>query len=566
MPKKNFKFPRYNPLKSTVFFTILNINQKLYSKYNSSQITYGIKKVDELIYIDSTLFSITFREFLLYDDPTEFFRRFYNKTELPKKLGKILFFYDKYSRIFPNYTVLSGSKYMYKNIQKKQKMIDNLQELKQQEAENKKHVASQVTILNNTAVNTILNESNSFCIKTLNMMFNINIGVKNNNENNSSLNDINKILIEINHAEERELHNRALSPKVVMQNSVTLKQEIDKIRFTSREHSSSHTKDNNRNEMDNNQISKNTISYNINSSLTSKSNQSNRLFSPKSPNFNILNMKNLSQNSLLNPNKIFLHKKTISQNVNQYITKKTGNTSVKNKILSLEKKTSEFVEHMKNIKKSDSTISSTKTNKTLRHLSSNNNSQNDYKESTRLTYNLSSIKSDSSHRKLSPTSSFGKLANIGNIKHGIPLDLSKITKQTHNVSKSNQLNLCLISTPRNSCFTERESSKKLTYVNNNVNNINKQKIEGRNNVFPSNYFFYSSKCSRTNSQEKTVGFPSPVYKRRNVVATTTTNKMKLSNCFIKRKNKKMFLKENNFALDKQNEFIKKMSCTKYVHK
>ena len=85
-------------------------------------------------------------------------------------------------------------------------------------------------------------------------------------------------------------------------------------------------------------------------------------------------------------------------------------------------------------------------------------------------------------------------------------------------------------------------------------------------MFPSNYFFYSSKCSRTNSQEKTVGFPSPVYKRRNVIATTTTNKMKLSNCFIKRKNKKMFLKENNFALDKQNEFIKKMSCTKYVHK
>ena len=615
MPKKTPKHFYYNPYKSTVYFTILNINQKLYSKYNSSQITYGIKKVDELIYIDSTLFSITFREFLLYEDPTEFLRRFYNKKEQPKKLGKILFFYEKYSRIFPNYTVLSGSKYMYKNIQKKQKMIDNLQELKQQEAENKKHSSAHVTILNNTAVNTILNESNSFCIKTLTQMFGVNIGnnkTKHNNNvhHNISIQDVERLLREINNAEERELHNRALSPKVLMQNSISLKQEIDKIRFNSRENSTTHSKEKNKHDKNNdvdienikNYVSSNFQSranshYSNNNHSNHNHNNSNRILSPKSNNnFNFRNFKHISQNSILNSNKIILHKKTNSQNINQYISKKTANTSIKNKMLSLEKKTSEFVEHMKHIKKPESAKYSNRGNshnkttksqkKNHNSNNNNNNSQHDYKESTRLTYNLSHIKSDlSSSTKLSPTSSLGKITNIGgsSIIHGIPLDLTGLAKQGQSSSKGNngQLNLCFVSTPKNSCFTERESAKRLGFVNNNnnkhnnnnnhngncSNNINKQKIEGRN-IFPTNYFYYSnfsSKSSRTNSQEKTIGFSSPTSKKRSVIATTTTNKMTLNNYLIKRKNKKMLIKENR-SIDRNGEMSARNFNKKCIHK
>jgi hypothetical protein len=614
MPKKSNKHLHYNPRKSPSHFTVLNINQKLYSKYNSSQITYGIKKVDELIYIDSTLFSITFREFLLYDDPTEFLRRFYSKKEQPAKLGKILFFYEKYSRIFPNYTILSGSKYMYKNIQKKQKMIDNLQELKQQEAENKKHSSAHVTILNNTAVNTILNESNSFCIKTLNMMFNINIGNNKHCNNNNSLQDIERLLKEINNAEERELHNRTLSPRVLIQNSIALKQEIEKIRFTSRENSTTRSKEQNR--VDNNSNSnnnnnhhnininkleneidieniKNNISTSIQSRTTSHQNQ-NRILSLKGSNFNYSNFKNITHNSILNGNKMFLHKKTNSQNVNQYITKKTGNASVKNKILSLEKKTSEFVEHMKQFKKpetakysnytSDNNTNHSNTNTKYSKNSKrvNNNNHHEYKDSTRLTYNVSNIKSDlSSSWKLSPAASLGKITNIGRSKHGIPLNITNLTKQTQssmNVnghSKANTLNLCFVTTPKNSCFTERESSKRLTFVNtnhhhlSNSNNNSKPKIEGRN-IFPTNYFYYSNfscKSSRTNSQEKTIGFSSPSSKRRNVIATTTnTDKVKFNNYFVKRKNRKMLIKENQAINNKGEISTGGDSNMKYINK
>ena len=40
-----------------------------------------------------------------------------------EKLNRILRFYDNYSKIFPNYILMNGAKFLYKNIQKKQKMI-----------------------------------------------------------------------------------------------------------------------------------------------------------------------------------------------------------------------------------------------------------------------------------------------------------------------------------------------------------------------------------------------------------------------------------------------------------
>jgi len=48
--------------------------------------------------------------------------------EIKERLTKMFDFYNEFSRIFPNYTILEQSKYIYKNIQKKQKVLDNLEE------------------------------------------------------------------------------------------------------------------------------------------------------------------------------------------------------------------------------------------------------------------------------------------------------------------------------------------------------------------------------------------------------------------------------------------------------
>ena len=74
-----------------------------------------------------------FKDYLILDDISEFLKRYYTTHESSIRLPRFLEYYDKYSRIFPNYTVFLESKYIYKNIHKKQKMIDQ-----QQNAEHKK--------------------------------------------------------------------------------------------------------------------------------------------------------------------------------------------------------------------------------------------------------------------------------------------------------------------------------------------------------------------------------------------------------------------------------------------
>ena len=134
---------------------------KLRKKYNISKDFYNKKKVNELIFNDPSSYTAAFKEYLLLEDENEFLRRFYKKNELKKKLSSIYNFYEKYSKIFPNYIIIQESKFMYKNIQKKQKMIDNLQYIKEQEKRNKerKKNTSNDTIFTNGAINDIFNQT-----------------------------------------------------------------------------------------------------------------------------------------------------------------------------------------------------------------------------------------------------------------------------------------------------------------------------------------------------------------------------------------------------------------------
>lgn len=273
------------------------ISYKLAKKYNCTKQFYNVKKIEELIYNDPSKYSALFKEYLLFEDDTEFLRRFYYNNELPKKLQHILYFYDKYSKIFPNYTIMDGAKYLYKNIQKKQKMIDNLQEIKKQENYNKKHPSDNTTILSNTAMNTILNESNSFYKKNLSKLFNCNDFSE---CINTTIDDFNKIILFIDTAEEITNQNRNLSPKNSKKNSILMK-ELSKIHMS-------------------NSINKKPISPQVNSFMNGN-----------------VDLNNLSTKSSVNKTKFVLHKKINSQNING---------SLKSKILQLEKNN---IKHIKNL-------------------------------------------------------------------------------------------------------------------------------------------------------------------------------------------------------------------------
>jgi hypothetical protein len=96
-------------------------------KYLTDGRYFSIKTVNEIIYNEKAHVVANFKDFLIFDDTSEFLKRYYNVSEIASRLPKIFDFYEQYSKIFANYIILPESKYMYKNIQRKQKIIDNLQ-------------------------------------------------------------------------------------------------------------------------------------------------------------------------------------------------------------------------------------------------------------------------------------------------------------------------------------------------------------------------------------------------------------------------------------------------------
>ena len=128
------------------------IKENLIKKYNSSEYTLQYINITNLIFNERCSIVSKFKDYLLYDDSTEFLRRYYLKEESNPRLKRIFLFYDTYSKIFPNYMILPENEYLYKNIRRKQKMIDAFNEIKKEEEENRRLIGNKNE--NNDNLNT----------------------------------------------------------------------------------------------------------------------------------------------------------------------------------------------------------------------------------------------------------------------------------------------------------------------------------------------------------------------------------------------------------------------------
>ena len=108
---------------------------KLSAKYSAKSYTYSNIITNKIILNQKCSALSKYKDLALYNKEKEFLHRFYSKYELFLRLKKVCEFYEKYSKIFPNYICLYESKYIYKNIRRKQKMIDAVNQIKY---ENKK--------------------------------------------------------------------------------------------------------------------------------------------------------------------------------------------------------------------------------------------------------------------------------------------------------------------------------------------------------------------------------------------------------------------------------------------
>jgi len=115
-----------------------------------------------------------FKNYLIEDDNSEYLRRFYKYRESAPRLKKLFSYHNETSVIFPNYTPLEESQYLYNNVIRKQRIIDEQQnlEVKKNDKKSKKckdFFNKEDKVFNSTVFGDILSQSES----VLRIMFGI---------------------------------------------------------------------------------------------------------------------------------------------------------------------------------------------------------------------------------------------------------------------------------------------------------------------------------------------------------------------------------------------------------
>ena len=181
-----------------------------YENYNKVASSYNLLILDNLLSNGKCHIVALFKEFLIIDDNSEFLKRYYKIKESLPRIKKVAQYYYETSVIFPNYTPLFESKFIYKNIMKKQKIIDQIQELEDKKDKNKnkkkkdnKNYLNE-KVFNDTAYNEILNQSESvlrivFGLKKENVK--LNIFNSDDEEQNDNINDIQNLIEQISQYE-----------------------------------------------------------------------------------------------------------------------------------------------------------------------------------------------------------------------------------------------------------------------------------------------------------------------------------------------------------------------------
>ena len=169
---------------------IIYLKKLLNKKYFVNKIQYEKSIIRNIIYDGKNKIVSRFKENLIWNDTSEFIKKFYRKKESLLRLNKYYEFYNKYNKLFPNYIPLIESKYIYKNIHKKQKIIDL-----QQNSINYFHKDIVKTRNNNLISNKIFN-SEIYKSIAKNSEFNSAIfGIQKTDEiSNNSINDISNII------------------------------------------------------------------------------------------------------------------------------------------------------------------------------------------------------------------------------------------------------------------------------------------------------------------------------------------------------------------------------------
>ena len=144
-------------------------HKKIYTKYSTNlKQNYNLLLINNILSNSKCHIVALFKEYLLYDEHGEFLKRYYKYYEITSRLIKTFHYYSKTYILYPNYSPLFESKYLYRNIIKKQMIINKMIREKKRnikkgkEKEIKDENKNEDNFFSNTIYNDILNESKSF--------------------------------------------------------------------------------------------------------------------------------------------------------------------------------------------------------------------------------------------------------------------------------------------------------------------------------------------------------------------------------------------------------------------
>ena len=169
------------------------IHKYFISFYKNTKNDYNVRMIDDILNNESTHLVAEFKDYLIMGDITEFLQKSYNIQECKKYLPKIYEYYNSCSVIFPNYVTLHESKYIYKSIRKKQKVIDNQQEQEEKQEKIKKgdiKLDDNEQFFSSKTFNSILDQTNTSNVK---LFFGINNDIKNIDANETPNNIVEKL-------------------------------------------------------------------------------------------------------------------------------------------------------------------------------------------------------------------------------------------------------------------------------------------------------------------------------------------------------------------------------------
>ena len=348
-----------------------------------NEIYYNSRIINDIIYNEKSHIVSLFKDHLILDDCSEFLKRYYVLTESAIRLPRFFEYHETYSRIYPNYTALPESKFIYKNIHRKQKIIDQQQNQEMSnDKQNKKKNSNDVeckyeqNVFSTGVCNSLANDSSLLIsmfglVKKNCKMYNnakaknANYGDNNNNNNNNnidngddSVNDIKKIVNIIDKHQRAKLKSSKSKKQCngnINYSSVKPKQQVSILSKLYSDTVRSRAIQYNNTLISSNQyLSRKHLKHKtaLSKDLHKKYNINcvvNDLQLPKSTSIT-------ANNSLINTQQVFTHRKTISAQIPRSLNKtkikvNTNNTNIlssSSRIISSKDKMKTRIKHMSN--------------------------------------------------------------------------------------------------------------------------------------------------------------------------------------------------------------------------